>query len=221
MSDGGKATVQAHAFPGARQNGAPPAWIAAAPGEVRPATFGRPARSSSPEASRPEPEAPPPPPPPVPAVAVPPRREPSAEAFARGAVELAAARARALSGAEEQLLDLGLAIASAIVEREIERDPSLHGVLARTALETLGNPAGAKLRASHEAYAAILDTFGAPAITADGVSVEVTLDPTLDGLGCIAENEHGRVDARIGERLRAVRRALDDERRRIEIEEAG
>jgi flagellar assembly protein FliH len=151
----------------------------------------------------------------------PPRPEASAAAFARAALEHATASARAVAGVEEQLLELALAIAAAIVEREVERDSLLHAALARSALETLGDSAGAKLRASHDAYAAILDALGAPLIVVDGVTVQVTLDPTLEGVGCVVENEHGRVDSRIAERLRAVRRALDDERRRRDIEEAG
>ena len=141
------------------------------------------------------------------------------EAFAEAAAELAVARTKIAASMEEELLELALEIAGAIVEREVERDHELHGQLARAALQTLGDPAHATLRASRDAYAAIVDAYDAPEIDVDGSRVTVTLDPSIDGLGCIAENDHARVDGRVSERLRAVRRAFDDERRRAQAEE--
>lgn len=207
------------AFPAARRGGPTPAWIGATVGEARPAVFGR----GAPAPEEPLAVEPAPPPEPVapPPEVVTPKRDGAAAAFARAVVELASARPLAILAAEEQLLELALAIAASIIERELERDPTLHTALARSALETLGDPSDAKLRASHAAYAAILDTLGAPLIAIDGVTVQVTLDPTLEGVGFVVENEQARVDARVPERLRAVRRAIDDERRRLEIDEAG
>ncbi|MBI2893695.1 MAG: hypothetical protein HYY06_09100 [Deltaproteobacteria bacterium] len=150
-----------------------------------------------------------------------PADDPRLVAFARAAAELGAARAQVLSSVEGQLLELAVAIASSVIDREIEVDPELHGSLARAALATLGSAPGARLRASRDAHAAIVAVFGSPTVTMDGLTVQVTMDPALEGLGCIAENEHTRVDGRIGERLRAVLRSLEDERRRGTMEDAG
>ena len=43
---------------------------------------------------------------------------------------------------------------------------------------------------------------------------------TLDGLGCVADNGAIQVDGRVCERLRSIRRALEDERRRRAMEES-
>ena len=140
------------------------------------------------------------------------------EAFAKAAIELAAAREVALAEIEHQLLTLAVSIAQSIIEREVEHNPELYAALARTALKTIHDPNGSTLRASREAYAAILDVFNEPMITYDNARVRVELDPTLEGLGVVAENAHVRVDGRVSERLRMVLRAMDDERRRAELE---
>lgn len=140
-------------------------------------------------------------------------------AFARATLELASLRARTLLGIESELLALAVGIASAILEREIEADPELHGTLARAAIAALGDVSSARLRASREAYRAISEAYGEAALDVDGVRVQVVLDHSLQGLGVVAEAGASRVDGRIGERLGAVRRALEAEHRRAAAEE--
>ena len=148
-----------------------------------------------------------------------PQSQQSKEAFARAAIELAAARHDLVASAEAQLLELAVAIAQSIVEREIEVHPELHGTLARAAIKTLNDVNGATLRASREAYGAIVDVFNEPFVSVDGTRVKVQLDPTIEGLGVVAENAHMRVDGRLSERLRSVMRALEEARRSREEEE--
>jgi len=140
--------------------------------------------------------------------------------FVQGAVELAAARQLAFGEAEEPLLELACGVAEAIVGDALERQPELWTAFARAALESLDDANGAKLRAGADAYAAILDALGAPEITYRGVRVPVVVDPTLDGLGCVAEVGRAKVDGRLSERLEAVRDALIHERRRVKGESA-
>lgn len=139
-------------------------------------------------------------------------------AFAQAALEMAAARNRMAAEIEAQALDLAIDIAGAIVEKEVEHDPEIHRAFARAALSSLGDLTHVKLRASREAYAAIMDAFGNTSVEIDGTMIHIQLDPTLEGLGCIAENEHVRVDGRLPERLRNVRRAIQEERRRRTLE---
>jgi flagellar biosynthesis/type III secretory pathway protein FliH len=134
--------------------------------------------------------------------------------FARAAASLAAARAQVLSTVERDLVDLSLAIASAVLEREIANDPQLHVVLAHAALATIGDPQGVRLRASRAAHEAISEITGGGPLSWEGIAVEVILDETLEGLGVVAEGEAVRVDARVHERLRAILRAIEDERLR-------
>jgi hypothetical protein len=136
------------------------------------------------------------------------------EAFTNAAVELGIARAATLSVLEGQLLDLSIEIASALIEREIEVNPELHGALARAALNSLGDSERVTLRTSPEAYQAICQTLGGPEATVRGVQVQVHADDAIPGLGCVVDGENVRIDATVAERLRAVRRAFEDERRK-------
>jgi hypothetical protein len=137
------------------------------------------------------------------------------EAFTNAALELAVARAAALSELEGQLLDLSIEIAASLVEGAIQQDPALHSVLARAALASLGNSERVTLRTSPDAFEAICQTVGGPETTLNGVRVLVHADDTIPGLGCIVDGENVRIDATVAERLRAVRRAFEDERRKV------
>jgi flagellar biosynthesis/type III secretory pathway protein FliH len=46
------------------------------------------------------------------------------------------------------------------------------------------------------------------------VQVELVADGSIPGLGCVIDEEQVRVDATVAERLRSVRIAFEDERRR-------
>lgn len=136
------------------------------------------------------------------------------EAFALAALEVGSLRARILTHAESELLELAVSIAEAIIEREIERDPAIHGALARAAVAALGNTNQAKLRVSRAAHRAITQVHGEAALDVDGVRVELTLDNSLEGLSVIAESGASRVDGRVSERLSAVLRAIEADHRR-------
>ena len=192
------AGVQDHAFPNTAGSGGP---------------FG--------DSSSPEPLAGAPPDPAPAAVDVPlidPAKEEAAlaelqaevEVFSQGAAALATAHARALRDVEGQLISLAVDIAQCIVEREIQEDPRLHQALARAALETLGDPHNTELLASADAFESLVDVIGEAFVELDGVRVPIRVDPSLQGLGCVARNETSQVDGRVRERLRAVRQSFAD-----------
>jgi hypothetical protein len=137
-----------------------------------------------------------------------------AEAFANAAIELGIARAATLAVLEGQLLDLSIEIASALIEREIEREPELHATLARAALASLGDATQVTLRTSPDAFHHVCDALGGEHAEVRGVRVSIVSDATIPGLGCVVDGENMRVDATISERLRAVRRAFEEERRK-------
>jgi hypothetical protein len=136
------------------------------------------------------------------------------EAYANAAVELAIARAATLAVLEGQLLDLAVEIASAIIEREVESAPQLHAALARAALGSLGDSTHVTLRTSPDGFATICASLGGEEIDVRGVRVQVVADVSIPGLGCVVDGDSVRVDATVSERLRAVRRAFEDERRK-------
>lgn len=135
-------------------------------------------------------------------------------AFAQAALELGAERAAILYAVEGDLLDLAVAIAEVLIGRAIEREPALHAALACAALDAIGRSREVVLHASRASHDAIVEAFGENVVELEGVRVQVRLDPAIDGLGCIVEDGASRVDGRVTERLRAVRRAFEDERRR-------
>ncbi len=153
-------------------------------------------------------------------VAPPPRLTPAEqEAYAHAALELASLRARVLGNAESQLLELAVTIAEVIIEREVERDPTLHAAFARAAVSALGDTRQAKLRVSRQAYKAITEVHGTEGVDVDGVRVEFTLDNSLEGLSVVAESGASRVDGRVSERLATVLRALRADQRRHGMED--
>jgi flagellar biosynthesis/type III secretory pathway protein FliH len=137
-----------------------------------------------------------------------------ADAFANAAIELAIARAATLAVMEGQLLDLSIEIAAAVIEREVESEPALHAALARAALNSLGDASHVTLRTSPDGYSTICAALGGEEVDVRGVRVHVVADATLPGLGCVVDGENVRIDASVSERLRAVRRAFEEERRR-------
>ena len=183
--------------------------------EARSATLSLPP-SASPMASIP-------PPAPAPATSPsvdPPARDLHADAFARAVAEHVTARSRALVAVEEQLLELAVQLAEVLVEQQITRDPQIHAVLVRAALAAIEGTQPSVVRASRAAYAAIVETFGAPSVEVDGTAVAILLDARLEGLGVVVESHDSRVDGRVAERLRAALRAMQDERRSREAEVA-
>lgn len=141
-------------------------------------------------------------------------------AFAEALLELATLRARALREAEQGLTDLAVRVAQAILERELDSDPAAHLALVRAALGAFGDAERSRLRASKRTYDAIVEVKGTSEIEYEGVRVEVMLDPTLEGLGCVVEGEVNQVDGRVEERLAAVWRAFRAENQRAAGEQA-
>ncbi|HKU44569.1 MAG TPA: FliH/SctL family protein [Polyangiales bacterium] len=136
------------------------------------------------------------------------------QAFASAAVELAIARAATLAILEGQLLDLSIEVAEALIEKEVESDPSLHTALARAALASIGDAKQVTLRTSPDGFAAITAALGGEETEVRGIRVHIVSDDSIPGLGCVVDGEAVRVDATVAERLRAVRRAFEEERRR-------
>jgi vacuolar-type H+-ATPase subunit E/Vma4 len=136
------------------------------------------------------------------------------QAFASAALELSIARAATLAVLEGQLLDLSIEVAEALIEKEVEMDPTLHAALARAALQSLGDSTNVTLRTSPDGFEAITSALGGADVEVRGVRVHIVSDPTIPGLGCVVDGDNVRVDASVSERLRAVRRAFEEERRR-------
>lgn len=115
---------------------------------------------------------------------------------------------------EEPALAIAVGIAEALIEREVEKDPTLHSALARAALAGLGGGESVQLRVSSRTYDAVVETEGGPTLSHGGGVMELVVDGSLDGLGAVAVSDWTRVDARLSERLAAALDAMTHERRR-------
>ena len=142
------------------------------------------------------------------------------EQLGQAIAEAIGLRKRLLQDTEAQLVELAVKIAAAIVEREIEIDPEVHGRLAHAALSCLGDADKATLRCSNLAYDAVVESLGGHAVEIDHVHVQVIRDTALTGFGCVVETPDTRVDARVQARLDEVLTALRDEIRRDTVEAA-
>lgn len=114
---------------------------------------------------------------------------------------------------EEPTLAIAVGIAEALLEREVQADPTLHTSLARAALAGLGGGESVELRVSQRTYDAVVELEGAPKLQHAGGTMALVIDERLDGLGAVAVSDWTRVDARVSERLAAALDAMTHERR--------
>lgn len=135
--------------------------------------------------------------------------------FGQACMDLALARNEALSEVEGQLLDLAVRIAEVIVEHEVQSHPELHQRLVGAALDCIAGEREVQLHVSEATYAVLNEIHGGAQFERAGVTVRMLKKPGLPGLGCVVESGHVRVDGRVTQRLQAMRRAFEEERRRL------
>jgi flagellar assembly protein FliH len=121
--------------------------------------------------------------------------------------EFATLRRRLRREAEEDLVQLAIAVARRVLRRELSADPSaLHGII-KAALDRLESREILRLRLHpHDAPAAaeMLRERGAPA------QIEVAADPSLERGAFLVETARGTLDASIETQLREIERGLTD-----------
>ncbi|MEZ4336607.1 MAG: FliH/SctL family protein [Sandaracinaceae bacterium] len=126
---------------------------------------------------------------------------------------LVAAREEAARGAKDIVVDLAVGVAEAIVGRALDADPSAHVALVDAALAAVEESEDLELRVSPATWDALSQVLEGPAVMHRQASVPVVRDPDLGGYGCVVHVGRARVDARVAERLAAVREAWRHELR--------
>jgi flagellar assembly protein FliH len=113
--------------------------------------------------------------------------------------ELTTLRAEMIRRTERQMVQLAMAIARRILDREVAVDRGLIVALARVALDRLGEQASAKIRLHPDDYAAV----AAGRSTTESGQVAIVADPSVSRGGCLVESDFGfldvGVDAQFGE----------------------
>jgi flagellar assembly protein FliH len=117
--------------------------------------------------------------------------------------EIAALRLGVMRRAERELIHLALAMAQRVVRRELSLDPDLLLVIARVAIDRLGERATAVVRL-HPADHTVLSKG---ALEANG-TIELVADPEVPRGGCRIQSAFGEVDAGIDAQIRELAREL-------------
>ncbi len=118
--------------------------------------------------------------------------------------ELASLRDTMVRQTERELVQLSLAIARRILQREASVDPELASALAHIALERLGTTSPATVRLHPADYASVTSDT----LAAGTRQVEIVADPSVARGGCVVESEFGFIDASIDSQMDEIARAV-------------
>jgi flagellar assembly protein FliH len=119
--------------------------------------------------------------------------------------ELGALRADMMRKSERQLVQLAVAIASRVIQREITLDRELLVAMARVALDRLGDVTSATIRLHPEDYTATTAARGGALSTE---LVRVVADPVVHRGGCLVESDFGLIDLSVPAQVSEIANAL-------------
>ncbi len=117
--------------------------------------------------------------------------------------ELGSLRSEIIRRTERQTVQLVMAIAERIVQRELTIDRGLLVGMARAALDRLGEYGSATIRLHPDDFAAI----GVKATTSEG-PVRIVADPVVTRGGCLVQSDFGFMDVSPDAQFRELARAL-------------
>ena len=119
--------------------------------------------------------------------------------------ELSALRDNMVRQTERELVQLSVAIARRILQREVSVDPELTAALAHIALERLGGTGPATVRLHPDDYAIVTSGQVAPL---GGRQVEIVPDARVARGGCLVESEFGSINASVDAQVDEIARAV-------------
>ncbi len=119
--------------------------------------------------------------------------------------ELSGLRDNMVRQTERELVQLAVAIARRILQREVSVDPELTAALAHIALERIGSATPATVRLHPDDFAIV--SGGHPGAWI-GRQVEVRPDPSIARGGCLLESEFGSIDASVDAQVNEIARAV-------------
>lgn len=118
--------------------------------------------------------------------------------------EIGSLRAGVMRRAERELVRLAVAMAERILRRAVDADRELLLVMARVAVERLGENAVATIHLNpYDFEAAIARREPDP-----GKAVEIVADANIPRGGCLVKSAFGTIDASIDSQIRELSRAL-------------
>jgi flagellar assembly protein FliH len=118
--------------------------------------------------------------------------------------ELAAVRGVLMRRAERDLVRLAVSMAERVLRREVDIDRELLVVMARVAIDRLGEQAAATIHLNPVDLESVTARHAAEL----GKSVELVADPSVPRGGCVVRSAFGTIDTGIDSQVRELSRAL-------------
>jgi flagellar assembly protein FliH len=135
------------------------------------------------------------------------RLDPVVQRFTQTIQELAALRRRCRADAEEDAVQLAIAVARRILHREISVDPEAILGLVRSAFDKIESREIHRLRVHPEDAALVRRHFENPA---NSRKIEILADPSLERGSAIFDTVRGSLDASASTQLQEIERGLTD-----------
>ena len=107
---------------------------------------------------------------------------------------------------EREVVELALAIARKVLQREVTLDHDLMLAMARVALDRLADVSTASIRLHPDDYAGVMLGRGPSAVTTHGV--QIVADASVRRGGCVVQSEFGAVDIGVATQIDELTHAL-------------
>ncbi|MBP7779336.1 MAG: hypothetical protein KA371_19635 [Acidobacteria bacterium] len=120
--------------------------------------------------------------------------------------DLQALRADLIRRTEREVVELALAIARKVLQREVSLDRDLLMAMARVALDRLADIATASIRLHPDDYAGVMLGRGPSAVSTHGVAI--VADASVRRGGCVVQSEFGSVDIGVETQIDELAQAL-------------
>ncbi len=120
--------------------------------------------------------------------------------------ELQSLRTDLIRRTEREVVELSLAIARRVLQREVSLDHELMLAMARVALDRLADVATASIRLHPEDFNVTVAARGSSAVASHGV--QIVADAAVRRGGCVVQSEFGSVDVGITAQIDELTHAL-------------
>ena len=120
--------------------------------------------------------------------------------------DLQGLRSELIRRTEREVVELSLAIAKKVLQREVSLDHDLLLAMARVALDRLADVATASIRLHPDDYAVVMLGRGPSAVTTHGV--QIVADGAVRRGGCVVQSEFGSVDIGVATQIDELTHAL-------------
>lgn len=109
-----------------------------------------------------------------------------------------------LRGLEQELVELSLAIAEKVLEREVRLDPEIVLSVVRAALDEIDSATAVRVRVNPQDYELVASWWETVVRKPLANKSQVVADERVQAGGCVIETQLGQVDAQLSTKLRQI-----------------